>query len=394
MVAQRAHHVTQRGNRREAIFFKEGDQAIYLDLLREQTSPQTPAGLGGFYTSYADMTIVSEDGTVTPIALTATGEPQGGSTFTAVTATPWTDNIWDTPSSTHYFLADHLGTTSLELAEGGWPVYSGQFAPYGGELVNGVPLAQQQPDGSSSNYKFTGKERDTESGLDYFGARYYASSMGRFMSPDWSAAAVGVPYADLGDPQSLNLYSYVRNNPLSQVDADGHDLTVAPALQPLVDKLRAQSPSFNAELAAHEGPGSPNLTIGFGPTPNDPSGAASDGNTSGHFGYAGRSSLDEPDLNTYKGADVLINNSIKGDAGRVEDVLDHETGHVHTDRTNPTQSVKDSQHTKDTKGATPHDDRPEEKAANAFKAQIKAEQKQFKKEQKQREKELKKQGSN
>jgi RHS repeat-associated protein len=37
--------------------------------------------------------------------------------------------------------------------------------------------------------RFTGKERDTESGLDYFGARYYGSTMGRFMSPDWSAKA-------------------------------------------------------------------------------------------------------------------------------------------------------------------------------------------------------------
>jgi RHS repeat-associated protein len=68
----------------------------------------------------------------------------------------------------------------------------------------------------------TGKERDSESGNDYFGARYYASSMGRFMSPDWSAQVVPVPYAKLGDPQSLNLYAYVRNNPLYMIDPDGH----------------------------------------------------------------------------------------------------------------------------------------------------------------------------
>ncbi len=70
--------------------------------------------------------------------------------------------------------------------------------------------------------RYTGKERDQESGLDYFGARYYASSMGRFMSPDWSAKYEPVPYAKLDNPQSLNLYSYVLNNPLSQVDPDGH----------------------------------------------------------------------------------------------------------------------------------------------------------------------------
>jgi RHS repeat-associated protein len=73
------------------------------------------------------------------------------------------------------------------------------------------------------NYRFTGKERDAESGLDYFGARYYASNMGRFMSPDWSAKEDPVPYANLGNPQTLNLYAYVHNNPLSTYDPDGHN---------------------------------------------------------------------------------------------------------------------------------------------------------------------------
>jgi RHS repeat-associated protein len=72
--------------------------------------------------------------------------------------------------------------------------------------------------------RFTGKERDTESGNDYFGARYYASSMGRFLSPDWSAKMEPVPYAKLDNPQTLNLYAYVGNNPLRFVDADGHEV--------------------------------------------------------------------------------------------------------------------------------------------------------------------------
>jgi RHS repeat-associated protein len=69
---------------------------------------------------------------------------------------------------------------------------------------------------------FTGKERDAESGNDYFGARYYASTMGRFLSPDWSAKVEPVPYAKLDNPQSLNLYAYVQNSPLDRMDADGH----------------------------------------------------------------------------------------------------------------------------------------------------------------------------
>src|SRR5580658_10165075 len=64
-----------------------------------------------------------------------------------------------------------------------------------------------------------GKERDTESGNDYFGARYYGSSMGRWMSPDpgWMFAA------NPANPQSLNLYAYVQNSPLTSVDPNGYE---------------------------------------------------------------------------------------------------------------------------------------------------------------------------
>src|SRR5437016_10268538 len=72
-------------------------------------------------------------------------------------------------------------------------------------------------------FKFTGKERDSESGLDNFGARYDSSSMGRFITPDWSDEPEPVPYADLGIPQTLNLYAFTGNNPISGTDYDGHD---------------------------------------------------------------------------------------------------------------------------------------------------------------------------
>jgi len=75
-----------------------------------------------------------------------------------------------------------------------------------------------------SQSRYTGKERDTESGNDYFGARYYASSMGRWMSPDWSAKEDPVPYAKLDNPQTLNLYAYVGNNPMGSIDPDGHSI--------------------------------------------------------------------------------------------------------------------------------------------------------------------------
>ena len=81
--------------------------------------------------------------------------------------------------------------------------------------------------GSDVNHLyFTGKERDTESGNDYFLARYYSSNMGgRFLTPDWSKNPQGVPYANYNNPQTLNLYAYVGDNPLSLADLDGHQCT-------------------------------------------------------------------------------------------------------------------------------------------------------------------------
>lgn len=75
----------------------------------------------------------------------------------------------------------------------------------------------------------TGKERDTESGLDYFGARYYGSSMGRFMSPDPSNWGV-----DFYNPQTWNHYSYVGNNPLSNTDPNG--LWLTPTHHSIIDR--------------------------------------------------------------------------------------------------------------------------------------------------------------
>ena len=81
----------------------------------------------------------------------------------------------------------------------------------------------------------SGKERDAESGLDYFLARYYSAAQGRFTSPDEfkggpDDALTGgdisqpgpLPYADISNPQSLNKYAYTYNNPLRYTDPDGH----------------------------------------------------------------------------------------------------------------------------------------------------------------------------
>jgi RHS repeat-associated protein len=74
----------------------------------------------------------------------------------------------------------------------------------------------------ATEHHFTGKERDQESGLDYFDARYYGSTMGRFMSPD----PVFASPERVADPQQWNMYAYVRNNPLSRTDPTGLDFNL------------------------------------------------------------------------------------------------------------------------------------------------------------------------
>jgi RHS repeat-associated protein len=125
-------------------------------------------------------------------------------------------------SSVHYYFSNHLGSTSVVTnATGSTPFDEDlDYYPYGGEVASSLENIAQ-------NYKFNGKERDAESCsagacLDNFGARFDASSLGRWMTPDWAVKPTAVPYAHYGNPQSLNLYSYVQNNPTTLGDPDGH----------------------------------------------------------------------------------------------------------------------------------------------------------------------------
>jgi RHS repeat-associated protein len=85
------------------------------------------------------------------------------------------------------------------------------FTPYGQEISHTERL---QTTACPPNYKFTGYEHDTETGLDYAFARYYSSRLGRFLSTDPLGGAVG-------DLQSHNRYAYVDNNPLNATDPLG-----------------------------------------------------------------------------------------------------------------------------------------------------------------------------
>jgi len=113
-----------------------------------------------------------------------------------------------------YYVEDLLGTSRVITSNTGVVCYDADFYPYGGER----PYTNTCP----QNYKFEGKERDTETGNDDFGARYYSNRFGRWLSADWSSVPVPVPYANLSNPQTLNLYAMVSDDPETSADLDGH----------------------------------------------------------------------------------------------------------------------------------------------------------------------------
>src|SRR5439155_19699467 len=125
-----------------------------------------------------------------------------------------------TPSCTSCYLTpDPLGSTRLITDASGAVTARSDYLPFGEEVpadrdgrstvtCGGASCFNEQ--GRSVAQKFTGKERDAETGLDYFGARYLSSTQGRFTSPD----PLFFQKEMLEDPQRWNLYSYVRNNPL------------------------------------------------------------------------------------------------------------------------------------------------------------------------------------
>ena len=126
---------------------------------------------------------------------------------------------------TRYLTPDPLGSTRVVTAEDQSVLSRHDYLPFGEEI--GAALGNRNQASGISGYtasladgpaqKFTGKERDNESGLDYFQARYFSGAGGRFTSAD-------LPFADqhVENPQSWNLYSYTRNSPLKYVDRTGN----------------------------------------------------------------------------------------------------------------------------------------------------------------------------
>jgi len=122
-------------------------------------------------------------------------------------------NVYGNNNDIFYTHSNHLGSASWITDKNGKPIQHIHYAPYG-ELI-----ANQRPYGYDERFKFTGKERDEESGYDFFGARYYDHRKGFWNSVD--------PLAD----KYLNVtpYLYCNANPVMLVDPDGKDVTICGA---------------------------------------------------------------------------------------------------------------------------------------------------------------------
>ncbi|QOJ28867.1 MAG: hypothetical protein HRU80_08215 [Ignavibacteriales bacterium] len=111
----------------------------------------------------------------------------------------------------YYYIKDHLGTIRVTLNKQGTVVFAADYWPYGEKMAE-----YNSGSGTVQRYIFTEKERDTETGYDYFGARYYDSDLGRWLSVD--------PLMDTYPGWSP--YNYVMNNPLRLVDPDGREIRI------------------------------------------------------------------------------------------------------------------------------------------------------------------------
>ncbi|WP_051452129.1 SpvB/TcaC N-terminal domain-containing protein [Actinospica robiniae] len=135
------------------------------------------------------------------------------------------DPGFDAAPAIRYQLGDHLGSCVLELDEHGAPISYEEYHPYG---TTAIWMARGAASVSTKRYRYTGKEKDDETGLYYYGSRYYACWLGRWTCPD------------PGGPQDgVNLFMYVRGNPIRLVDPNGQDGKEKNAEQIAADQIRA-----------------------------------------------------------------------------------------------------------------------------------------------------------
>ncbi|HEX7961740.1 MAG TPA: RHS repeat-associated core domain-containing protein [Terriglobales bacterium] len=170
----RAWHIAQRVSIRREVFSGDEDRVTYLQLVRENLAAASVCVLV---------------------------EKRGQPDHVYLGALP--------DFSLAYYHTDHLGSSRLLSSTNGYPVWQGNFAAFGQEI---------SPQSTVNHFKFTDLEHDSESNLEHTWFRQLSSTQGRWLTPD--------PYMgsmDLTNPQSLNRYAYVMNNPMDLTDPLGLD---------------------------------------------------------------------------------------------------------------------------------------------------------------------------
>jgi RHS repeat-associated protein len=273
-------------------------------------------------------------------------------------------------SSVHYFFDDHLGSTSVATNSTGATLEEDlDYYPYGG-IAAGT---------SADHYLFTGKERDTESGLDYFGARHYGASLGRFIQADPKV----ITGKRMIDPQQWNMYSYTRNNPLAYVDPDGRELK--PADIQLASALTQQLKSEKARIALAPYMGKDHdLVIQRGKLGNDPmqpdrkiTGETKPGIVPVIHNCSSATSCTDIPAHLGKTSTITIDDSVKQGTGKddLNGVLGHEISHAGDAGKDPQVYLDEGDREKNKL----HDDRSQEKRADDFSHDVQQEVKQYEK---------------
>jgi RHS repeat-associated protein len=155
-----------------------------------------------------------------------------GRALYVINQAPFELEIPDPALRIRYYHQDHLGSSSVMTDASGALVEETAFYPFG------IQRHEHRLRPVEESYKFTQKERDRESGLHYFEARYLTGGLARFMTQDPKyanpdALAAEDAAAFLATPQTMNMYAYAGNNPLSYVDPTGLDVEgiVPPPIQ-------------------------------------------------------------------------------------------------------------------------------------------------------------------
>jgi RHS repeat-associated protein len=198
--------------------------ALYYDAENHQNQATEPPSLGGateYFYYDGNGRRVEKSGPAGTIVFAYDASGELAYEYNTATNPP--------PCTTCYLSPDHLGTPRMVTDSAANVIGWHDYLPFGEEIPSGIGGRTNfwGATNDNVNQKFTGKERDVETGLDYFGARYFSAAQGRFTGADWAYAPRPVPYANLLDPQTLNLYAYVRNNSLSLFDPNGHCLQAA-----------------------------------------------------------------------------------------------------------------------------------------------------------------------